>query len=246
ELIWNHYCDWYLELCKPALQGGTAVRQRGVQHTLAAVLEEMLRLAHPFMPFLTEEIWQALAPVAGKSDATIMTQPYPQPQEEKIDAAAETKIGRVIEIVQAIRKLRSEHHIAPRQGISLSLKQEDTTIELPKGEEFDYLIMAMTNTFSFDGSNPAQTREVTSVVSGIRITLSIDSKIGIAEELERTEKELAELMHRLAHSTAKLANAGFVNKAPAAVVEKERARKAELETKCAEMTKKRDDLRAQM
>ena len=246
ELIWNHYCDWYLELCKPALQGGTAVRQRGVQHTLAAVLEEMLRLAHPFMPFLTEEIWQALAPVAGKSDATIMTQPYPQPQEEKIDAAAETKIGRVIEIVQAIRKLRSEHHIAPRQGISLSLKQEDTTIELPKGEEFDYLIMAMTNTFSFDGSNPAQTREVTSVVSGIRITLSIDSKIGIAEELERTEKELAELMHRLAHSTAKLANAEFVNKAPAAVVEKERARKAELEAKCAEMTKKRDNLRAQM
>ena len=239
ELIWNHYCDWYLELCKPALQDGTPARKRGARRTLAGVLEEMLRLAHPFMPFLTEEIWQALAPAADKSGATIMTQPYPELQQEKIDAAAETEMERVIEITQAIRKLRSEHRIAPGKRVSVSLKAAGADAP-PQGESPDY-IATLARALLCD---TAEAGAATVVAGGAHIALSLSGAVDAAEELARAERELAELSRHLERSTAKLANAEFVKKAPAAVVEKERARLAELETKRDGMTGKLEGLRA--
>ncbi|MDA8022477.1 MAG: valine--tRNA ligase [Gammaproteobacteria bacterium] len=239
ELIWNHYCDWYLELCKPALQDGTPARKRGARNTLAGVLEEMLRLAHPFMPFLTEEIWQALAPAADKSGATIMTQPYPELQQEKIDEAAETEMERVIEITQAIRKLRSEHRIAPGKRVSVSLKAAGADAP-PQGESPDY-IATLARALLCD---TAEAGAATVVAGGAHIALSLSGAVDAAEELARAERELAELSRHLERSTAKLANAEFVKKAPAAVVEKERARLAELETKRDGMTGKLNDLRA--
>ncbi len=239
ELIWNHYCDWYLELCKPALQDGTPARKRGARNTLAGVLEEMLRLAHPFMPFLTEEIWQALAPAADKSGATIMTQPYPELQQEKIDAAAENEMERVIEITQAIRKLRSEHRIAPGKRVSVSLKAAGADAP-PQGESPDYIATLARAVLQ----DTADADAASVVAGGAHITLSLSGAVDAAEELARAERELAELSRHLERSTAKLANAEFVKKAPAAVVEKERARLAELETKRDGMTGKLNDLRA--
>ena len=239
ELIWNHYCDWYLELCKPALQDGTPARKRGARNTLAGVLEEMLRMAHPFMPFLTEEIWQALAPAANKSGATIMTQPYPQLQQEKIDAAAEAEMERVIEITQAIRKLRSEHRIAPGKRVSVSLKAAGADAP-PQGESPDYIATLARAVLQ----DTADADAASVVAGGAHITLSLSGAVDAAEELARAERELAELTQRLERSAAKLANTEFVNKAPAAVVEKERARLAELESKRDGMAGKLEGLRA--
>ena len=123
ELIWNCYCDWYVELCKPVLndKARAPAQLRGTRRTLVAVMEAMLRLAHPIMPFITEEIWQRIAPPAGKQGPTIMTQPYPKPQSEKIDEPAEKEMRRIMEIVLGIRKLRGENNIPPGQRIAILL-----------------------------------------------------------------------------------------------------------------------------
>lgn len=250
ELIWNHYCDWYVEVCKLPLQQGTPARKRGARRTLAGVLEAMLRLAHPLMPFITEEIWQAVAPAAGvikaqNDGATIMTQPYPQSQPEKIDHAAEAEMERVIEIVQAIRKLRSEHRVPPGKRVSVSLAPAGGGAAPPQGEALDY-IATLARTLPFDAAAPHAAGATAATIAGdARITLHIGDAVDVAEEIARAERELAALTQHAARSTAKLANPEFVRKAPAAVVEKERARLAEWEAKLAGMSGKLEGLREQ-
>ena len=122
EFIWNEYCDWYLELSKPVLwdDKASAALKKGTRHTLIRVLETTLRLLHPFMPFITEEIWQRVAPLAGQviagSEATVMLQPYPELDPNHIDAQAETDIEWVKDVIEGVRNIRGEMNISPAKG----------------------------------------------------------------------------------------------------------------------------------
>ncbi len=124
EFLWNEYCDWYLELSKPILldDNSSAEQKRGTRQTLIRVLEAVLRLLHPIMPFITEEIWQQIAPLAGKSGDTIMLQAYPKPDDSKISEEAESAMGWIMEFVMGIRKIRGEMNIPPSKPLPVLLK----------------------------------------------------------------------------------------------------------------------------
>ena len=245
ELIWNCYCDWYVELCKPVLndKARPPAQLRGTRRTLVAVMEAMLRLAHPIMPFITEEIWQRIAPPAGKQGPTIMTQPYPKPQPEKIDEPAEKEMRRIMEIVLGIRKLRGENNIPPGQRIAILMGGvSKNSLQLPA--EAAMYIETLARTKSIAPLKPKQPQpDGAMIVAGdAQIILPLDSLSDIEGEIKRANKELDALKKRIARSAEKLSNRGFVEKAPAAVVEKEKAQLDELQSKQAKLERQLERL----
>ena len=236
ELIWSRYCDWYLELCKPVLNNpnSNAAQLRGTRRTLAGVMEAMLRLAHPIMPFITEEIWQQIAPLAGKRGTTIMTQPYPQPEPERIDQSAERQMEWVMDIVLGIRKMRGENHIPPGKRIPVVLAGISPTQRKTLATTAIYIeTLAKTEPIQMakiDHPNQPQVDGVMAMIGETQIILPVSPE-NIADEIARTNKELQALEGVIAKSTSKLANPNFVKKAPKSVVEKEQSRLDDLQAK---------------
>ncbi|HRE14471.1 MAG TPA: class I tRNA ligase family protein, partial [Usitatibacteraceae bacterium] len=135
EFAWDEYCDWYVELAKVQLQSGNEAAQRGTRRTLIRVLEALLRLAHPFIPFITEELWQKVAPLAGTTGETIMLARYPQAQPEKIDTGAEAEVARLKQVTNAVRNLRSERNLPPGERIAAFVVPKQEGVEAT----FDYV-----------------------------------------------------------------------------------------------------------
>lgn len=218
ELIWNHYCDWFVELSKPKLQGADAA---GVRHTLIITLETMLRLVHPLMPFISEEIWQCIAPLAQRGGKSIMTQDYPQADANRIDADAMATMRWVRALVLAVRQLRSENQIPPRRRIPLRLTNIKPTGD---SEEILFYIQTMAQTEPIEISDaPPPADAAVAVVEDSQIIIPLQDLIDKTVVVARMQKELEELNKRIARSQGKLNNDEFINKAPAAVVAKERA-----------------------
>jgi len=234
--IWEDYCDWYLELSKPVLFNAATPEnaQRGTRRTLVRVLETILRLTHPIMPFITEELWQRVAPLAGISmikagGDTIMTQPYPVMDASKIDESAESELEWVKTFIGGVRKIRSERDLAPGKPLAVLLQNASQT-DISHFENNQAFINSLAKLESFEWIEESATvpESAMALVGEMKILVPLAGIIDKVAELARLDKDIAKHQDNIDKGNAKLNNTGFTDKAPAAVVEKERQRVAEL------------------
>ena len=229
EFTWNEFCDWYLELSKPVLQSddATEAQQRGTQQTLVGVLEALLRLVHPLMPFISEEIWQQVAPRAGIAGDTIMLQPYPRPGGD-VDEDAIADMEWVKGFVLGIRQIRGEMDISPGKALPVLL-QHASPLDRERAARHARLIARVGRVASVDiladGVEPPAA--ATALLGELRLLVPMKGIIDVAAERARLDKQKQKVAADLARTRAKLGNEKFVNNAPAAVVTQEREREAE-------------------
>jgi valyl-tRNA synthetase len=226
QFVWDEFCDWYLEIAKVQIQTGDAAHQRGTRRTLIRVLEAILRLAHPVIPFITEELWQKVAPVAGKSGESVSVAPYPATNQAAIDADAEAAIDHLKQVVDACRALRGEMNVSPSTrlpayvlGDAQFMRQAAPVLQaLAKLSEL--------KVFDDEAAWAAASQAApVAVVGGARLCLHME--IDVAAEKARLGKEVVRLNTELAKANSKLANQAFVAKAPPAVIEQEHKRIAQ-------------------
>ncbi len=228
EFVWDEYCDWYLELAKVQIQIGTAAQQRATRRTLLRVLETILRLAHPLIPFITEELWQKVAPVAGRieagASATIMTQPYPKADLSRCDETADAWVNQLKAMVNACRSLRGEMKLSPAQKVPL-IGSGSTVLENEALVSYAPYLAALARLAEVtavealpDSDAPVQ------IVGNFRLMLKIE--INLADEKLRLSKEIERVSGEIGKAENKLGSESFVARAPAQVVAVERERLA--------------------
>ncbi|HKK57195.1 valine--tRNA ligase [Marinobacter sp.] len=246
EFIWNEYCDWYLELSKPTLsdENASAEARRGTRQTLVRVLEAVLRLAHPIMPFITEEIWQRIAPLAGKQGDSIMLQPYPQPDSGKQDAEATADIEWLKGVIVAIRNTRGEMNISPAKQIPVLLRGKNPEDKRRMEDNRQFLMsLAKLETLEwFEQGEPPMA--ATQLVGDMEVMVPMAGLIDKNSELKRLDKELERLQKEAARLEGKLGNEKFTAKAPADVVEKEQQKLAEVLGSQQRLTEQRSAIEA--
>jgi len=224
EFIWNEYCDWYLELSKPILwdEDSSPEAKRGTRQTLIRVLEIWLRLLHPLMPFITEEIWQSVGPLAGKTGPTIMLQPYPQPIDGAIDGRANEDIVWLKGVILGIRNIRGEMNIPPGKALTVLLRNGDQNDQLRLAQNSQYLRkLAKLAAISWLPQDTAVPMVATALAGELEILVPMAGLIDKDAEIARLNKEIGKLDSDLTRLRVKLGNAGFVDKAPVSVVAKE-------------------------
>ncbi|HJU25001.1 MAG TPA: valine--tRNA ligase [Casimicrobiaceae bacterium] len=220
EFVWNEYCDWYVELSKVDLAREGDAAQRGTRRTLVRVLETILRLAHPFVPFISEELWQSVAPLAGRHGETISLQAYPQPESARRDESVSTQIATLKALVESVRSLRSEMGLPPGRKVGAFIAGDASRLD----GLLDYLkALARLSEISIVADLPKRNAPA-QVVEPLRVML--DVAVDVAAERERVARDIARHEGEIAKSQSKLANEGFVARAPGAVVEQERSRLA--------------------
>ena len=241
ELVWNSYCDWYVELAKVQIATGNPARQRATRRTLVRVLETVLRLAHPIIPFITEELWQSVAPLAGRTGGSIMLQAYPVAEPARVDMAAMEQVTLLQEIIIACRKLRSEMNLSPAQRVPLIISSgiaagdEDTLKALAP-----YISsLAKLSEVQIVAEQPEGDAAV-AIVRAFRLMLKVE--IDVAAERERLDKEITRLQNEISKTQGKLSNSSFVDRAPAAVVEQERKRMENFSATIAQLQTQRSKL----
>ncbi|MEH6610997.1 MAG: valine--tRNA ligase [Halioglobus sp.] len=225
EFIWNEYCDWYLELSKPVLwdENASSEAKRGTRRTLIRVLETWLRLLHPFMPFITEEIWQTVGPLAGKSGATIMLQPYPKADPATVDTAANADIEWLKDVIVGVRNIRGEMNIPPGKELTVLLKNGDDTDKSRLELMAPFLRkLAKLGDITWLSAGEDAPVAATALVGNLEILVPMAGLIDQDAELARLAKEIEKLEQDLKRIQGKLSNASFVDRAPAEVVSKER------------------------
>lgn len=248
EFIWDNYCSWYLELSKPVLTNDNAseAAKRGTRRTLVRVLEATLRLTHPFMPFITEEIWQTIAPLAGRIDSnksgnSIMNQAYPVANKAKIDTEAVAEMEWVMEFITGVRSIRSQMNIPPKKHLPVILKdsQQQDSDRVENNREFLSRLANLENITLLEGEAPAA---ATALVGKMEILIPLEGLIDKEAEIQRLDKEITKLEKVIKQSSGKLNNENYVAKAPAEVVQKERDKLTEMEQALSQLQQQRDSL----
>jgi valyl-tRNA synthetase len=218
ELVWDTYCDWYLELAKVQIANGSAAAQRATRLTLVRVLETILRLAHPIIPFITEELWQKVAPLAAVQGESIMLQAYPHSEPSLIFKAAEDEIALLQNMVNAARSLRSEMNLSPALRVPLLAAGHEKTLKTVA----PYLqAMAKLSDVGILKTLPDADAPV-AIVADFKLMLKVE--IDVAAERERLDKEIGRLNVEIAKAQGKLSTPTFIERAPAAVIEQEKKR----------------------
>ncbi len=225
EFIWNEYCDWYLELSKPVLNSDSSseAAKRGTRKTLIDVLEALLRLTHPIMPFITEEIWQRVAPLSGIDAKTIMLQPYPVSDDKLVDHESEKQIQWLKQFILGIRQIRGEMNISPGKPLPVILENasdRDKSILDITRHYLDFL--AKTESVTLLNPDENAPESATALVGNMKILIPLAGLIDKQAELDRLNKEIGKISGEIKRLEGKLGNPNFVDKAPEAVVAKER------------------------
>lgn len=238
--VWDEYCDWYVELAKVQIQAGSRAQQLGTRRTLIRVLEAVLRLAHPIIPFITEELWQKVSVVAGKRQAgkadSVSVQPYPRANPDAVDTAAEAEVAELKAQIEAVRALRGEMGLSPAQRVPL-VAQGDASL-LRRNAPYLAALAKLSQVDVVDtlpdAGAPVQ------VVGDSRLMLHVE--VDVVAERARLDKEIARLEGEIAKANGKLGNPSFVERAPAAVVEQEKGRVAQFNETLAKVRDQRGKL----
>jgi len=245
EFTWNQFCGWYLELTKPVLFKGTPEQQKGTRKTLATVLETTLRLLHPLMPYITEEIWQRVAPLAGVAGDTIMSQPFPKVDADLMDQVALDDLEWVKDFVVGIRNIRGEMDISPNKPLNVLLKNLNDQDSRRLNDNQAFLqALAKIESFEVLSQDAAAPACATALVGEMEILIPMAGLIDKDAELTRISKALEKIEKDLARTSGKLSNERFVSKAPADVIAKEREKMEEMEATVAKLKEQQATIEA--
>ena len=229
EFTWNEYCDWYLELAKISLQSEDVTLQRATRKTLLTVLESILRLAHPIMPFITEEIWQRVAPLAGIQAESIMLQPYPVADNSHIDNSAIAEINWVMNFILGVRRIRGEMNIAPSKPLPVLLQNGSIIDQSYLSNSSVYLQrLGRLESITWLSNDDTTPESAIALVGELKILIPIAGLIDKDAELIRLDKEIQKIKNDLPRIQGKLSNPTFINKAPTEVIDKENAKLTDL------------------
>ena len=246
DFVWNEYCDWYLELSKPVLwdENGDTAMQKGTRRTLVRVLETILRLAHPMLPFITEEIWQNIAPLAGVTlnpeGDTIMLQPYPVADTSYLDEQANADIEWVKSVIIGVRNVRGEMNISPAVALPIYLARGNTDDKRRLDENRQFLSkLASLETITWLDDPADAPLSATALAGDMEILVPMEGLIDVAAELARLDREIDRISNETKKLSGKLGNSKFVDNAPAEVVEKERQKLEEFENSLSQLNVKR-------
>jgi valyl-tRNA synthetase len=246
EFTWYEFCDWYLEIVKPVLQNpDDAAAQQAARRTLLEVLEALLRALHPLMPFITEDLWLRVAPLAGVGGDTIMLAPWPQSAQFPHDPDAETELRWVMQVVLGIRQIRGEMDISPARRLALLL-QHATADDLQLAQRHHALLTRLAGLESVRALASSETAPpaAAALVGELSLLVPMAGLIEPASELQRLDKRLQRIERELANSRTKLTNDNFVSNAPVDVVAQERTRVAERERERAALLRQIEQVRA--
>jgi len=228
EFVWNEYCDWYLEIAKVQIQYGTEAEQRATRRTLIRTLEAILRMAHPIIPFITEELWQKVAPVAGIPGESVSIAPYPVAQLNKIDSDAINSINQLKALVDACRNLRGEMNVSPATKMPLFALGDPDFVRANAAVLKAMAKLSDVKVYEDESTWQAAAQSApVAVVGNIRMCLFIE--VDVAAEKIRLAKEVTRLETEIVKANGKLGNEAFVAKAPPAVITQERQRLADFE-----------------
>jgi len=247
EFTWDEYCDWYVELAKTVLTDdeAPAARQRGTRRTLVRVLETLLRLMHPFMPFITEELWQKVAPLAGRTGETVMLAPYPRPDDGRIDAEATAEIEWLQRVVLEVRRIRSEMNLNPSQRVPLLLTGgSDSDAQRADDQQAGLRTLARLESLRWLTDESEAPKAATALVGNLKLLVPLAGLVDKDAELARLDKQTSKLEQEIERVDRKLGNESFVAKAPRDVVDKERSKRDEMAHNLDELRAQRDRIAA--
>lgn len=223
EFTWNQFCDWYLELTKPVISRGSKVELRGTRHTLVTVLEALLRLAHPVIPFITETIWQRVKNLTGSQDATIMLQPFPVYDAAREDASALRDLKWIKQAIVAVRTIRTEMNIAPNKPLNVLLRNVSSEAARRVNDNLIFILtLAQLDSITLLPEGDKGSVSFTQLIDGAELLIPMTNLIDKNAELERLAKEVAHIEGEISRITATLSNEGFISHAPEAMVTQER------------------------